>query len=313
MNQSPDSDVLGGVLDRVGAVPVLVDVGASGKAHAPWQPVARKSVFVGFDPDSRDIDPTLRANYAQYKMVPKIVAGQDAAARSPFFLTAFPHCSSALAPDHDALKPYLFADLFKVERQIEIETTSRAAVMDELNLPAIDWLKVDSQGIDLSIILGLDAKRRERLLCIEVEPGLAPFYQGEQTFHDINQALVKEGFWLAHLKVQQFARVQASTIKQVFGLDVKATDPVARLFGPSPTAAEARYFPTLESLKAREAPFRDYVVTWTFAASTGLWGYALDLARAAHENTTDPAQQATAKFLTNCVKATVIGLANQAA
>ena len=88
MDQSHDSDVLGSVLDRVGAV--LVDVGASGKAHAPWQPVARKSIFVGFDPDSRDIDPTLRANYAQYRMVPKIVAGRDAAARTPFFLTAFP-------------------------------------------------------------------------------------------------------------------------------------------------------------------------------------------------------------------------------
>lgn len=113
-------------------------------------------------------------------------------------------------------------------------------------------------------------KDRRSISTPQREPGLAPFYRGEQTFPDINQALVKEGFWLAHLKVQQFARVQASTIKEVFGLDVKATDPAARLFGPSPTAAEARYFPTLESLKAREAPFRDYVVTWTFAASTGL-------------------------------------------
>ncbi len=313
MDQAPDSDILGSVLDRVGAVPVLVDVGASGKAHAPWQPVARKSIFVGFDPDSRDIDPTLRANYAQYRMVPKIVAGQDAPARTPFVLTSFPHCSSALEPDDEALRPYIFADLFQVERKIELETTSLAAVMDELDLPAIDWLKVDSQGIDLSVIMGLDAKRRQRLLCIEVEPGLMPFYRGEETFLDINRALINDGFWLAHMKVQQFARVQASTIKQVFGLDVKATDPVARLFGPSPTAAEARYFPTLESLKARNAPFRDYVVLWTFAASTGLWGFALDVARAALENTADPEQQATAKFLTNCVKATVIGIANQAA
>jgi FkbM family methyltransferase len=307
-----DSDALGQILDRAGAVPVLVDVGASGKAHEPWQPVARKSIFVGFDPDSRDIDPALRELYAQHHMIPKIVAGVEAKPRVPFYLTAFPHCSSMLEPDEETLRPYIFADLFRVERTVEFETTTLSRAMDDLRLPAIDWLKVDSQGADLSIIRGLDAERRRRLLCIEIEPGFTAFYRGEETFADVHKALTGEGFWLAHFKAQQFPRVRKDTVREVFGLDLRATDPAAKLFGASPTAAEARYFPSLSLLEARNAPFRDYAVAWTFAVVTGLWGYALELARAASPTASDPNERNMAQFLINCVKTTVIGLANQA-
>ncbi len=61
-----------------------------------------------------------------------------------------------LEPDAEALESYLFAGLFKVERTVEVETTMLADVMDALNIAAIDWLKIDTQGRDLSVIRGLD-------------------------------------------------------------------------------------------------------------------------------------------------------------
>ena len=307
------NDALGDVLERIGTQPVLVDVGASGKAHAPWMPVAQKSVFVGFDPDDRELDPALGRNFAAHHVIAKIVAGPSADQRSPFYLTEFPQCSSMLEPDAAALAPYLFADLFKVDRKVEIETTTLAAVMDDLNLSAIDWLKIDTQGRDLSVILGLDEARRERLLCVEVEPGFTPFYRDEESFFDIDTALRARGFWLAHLKPQQFPRVRASTIKAAFGMDVRAVDPAARLFGPSPTAAEARYMISPEALKARGAPFRDYAVAWTFAVATGLWGYALELASGAksHEKAAEPRLKLIGQFMYDSIRQTVAGLAAQ--
>jgi FkbM family methyltransferase len=310
----PDQDILGNFLDRAGARPVLVDVGASGKAHAPWQPVAHKSVFVGFDPDNRDLDPALGRAFTAHHIIPKIVTGPDTNGRAPFYLTSFPHCSSMLEPDAQKLEPYIFASLFTVDRRIELETTTLAAAMDQINLPAIDWLKVDTQGCDLSVIMGLDAARRERLLCIEVEPGFTPFYKDEESFFEIHSALLAQGYWLAHLKSQQFARVREATIKAAFGIDVRGIDPAAALFGASPTAAEARYFPSLEQLQRRNAPMRDYAVVWTFAVATGLWGYALEIADAA--KTLSAGSQAhdsgLARFMYDSIKATVVGLANQA-
>lgn len=304
-------NALTGFLARVGAQPVLVDVGASGAAHAPWAQVAPAATFVGFDPDQRDLNPALGGAYKAHHVIPKIVAGPKTEARSAFHLTAFPHCSSMLAPDEDALAPYLFADLFKVETTVEIETTTLADVMNDLGFTAIDWLKIDTQGCDLSVLMGLDDARREKLLCIEVEPGFVPFYVGEQTFSQIHDVLTARGFWLAHLKPQQFPRVRAQTVKDAFNLDIRATDPAARLFGPSPTAAEARYFTSLEALHRRQAPFRDYAVAWTFAAATGLWGYALELAGEARalKEAGEPHLKPLAQFMYDSVRQTVGALA----
>ena len=106
-NSEPDADILGDFLDRAAAQPVLVDVGASGAPHSPWQPVAHKSIFVGFDPDSRDLDLTLGSGYARHHIIPKIVAGPKSAGRAPFYLTSFPPCSSMVEPDANALASYL--------------------------------------------------------------------------------------------------------------------------------------------------------------------------------------------------------------
>lgn len=312
MTETPSENALSGFLMRAAVQPVLVDVGASGKAHAPFAPFAQSSTFVGFDPDVRDLNPVFSRTYAAHHIIPKIVAGPTAAGRSQFHLTVFPHCSSMLEPDEAALAPYVFADLFKVERTVDIETTTLGAVMDDLNFAAIDWLKIDTQGCDLSVLMGLDDARRERLLCIEVEPGFVPFYKGEQTFSQIHDFLTNRGFWLAHLKPQQFARVRTQTIKEAFGLDLRATDPAARLFGPSPTAAEARYMVSIEHLRHRGAPFRDYAVAWTFAAATGLWGYALELAKEARalDEAAEPRIKVLTHFMYDTVRQTVAGLAS---
>lgn len=303
-----DPAIICDFLRKSGATPVLVDVGASGAVYGPWRPFASESVFVGFDPDSRDMQPTLGAEFKARHIVAKIVAGADAGAKSPFYLTKFPHCSSMLEPDEARLAPYLFASLFAVERKVECETTTLAAVMDGLGLPAVDWLKVDSQGKDLSVIMGLDNARRERLLCVDVEPGYSPFYKDEESFFEIHQALTGRGFWLGHLKSQQFARVRAATVKEAFGVEIDGLDPTARLFGPSPTAAEARYFPTLEALARRSATTRDYAVVWCFAVTTGLWGYALELAAAARRL---PDAGGPARFMYESAKSTIAGLSRQ--
>ncbi len=308
-------DVLGDFLLRADAQPVLVDVGASGAAYGAWSGFAHRSVFVGFDPDQREMNPDAGKGYAAYHIIPKIVDGPNTTGRAPFYLTEYPYCSSLLEPDHVALAPYIFADLFKVEREVELETTTLAAAMDALNLPAIDWLKIDTQGRDLSVIMGLDEKRRDRLLCIDVEPGFSPFYKDEESFCQIHAALTARGFWLAHLKCQHYPRVRATTVKAAFGIDLKATDPAVRLFGPSPTAAEARYLPSLEHLRRRNAPFRDYAISWTFAVSTGLWGHALELAAAAKTipGADEPRVKILAQFMFDSIRQTVSGLAGSGA
>lgn len=98
--------------------------------------------------------------------------------------------------------------------------------------------------------------------------------------------------------------MRASTIKDAFNLDMRAIDPAAKLFGSSPTAAEARHFISLTALKQRNAAARDYVVAWTFAVSTGLWGYTLELAAAlkTHDDASSPHIKLLAQFMYDSVR-----------
>jgi FkbM family methyltransferase len=157
-------------LRKAGASPVLVDVGASGSIHAPWYSFAKESVFVGFDPDKRELDPMLGEAFKQHHVMDKVVVGPGKGDAVPFHLTAHPACSSMLKPNFPVLNAYLFADLFTIERNSTVAAITLQNALDATQIEAVDWLKVDSQGCDLDVLEGLDKARRDRLLCVEVEP-----------------------------------------------------------------------------------------------------------------------------------------------
>jgi hypothetical protein len=72
-----DPDLNQKFLDRSGAEPVLVDVGASGSEHPLWGSLAAASHFIGFDPDARDMNPNLGTRFRKHNVVNKIVKGPD--------------------------------------------------------------------------------------------------------------------------------------------------------------------------------------------------------------------------------------------
>lgn len=112
-----------------------------------------------------------------------------------------------LKPNTQILQHYLFADLFDVQKAIFFNALTLTEVMDDLDLQHLDWLKLDTQGCDLTILQGLDKKRLDSLLCIEGEPGFEQFYEGEETFVDLHSKLTKADFWLDALENQAFPRV----------------------------------------------------------------------------------------------------------
>ncbi len=300
-----DPSLIHGFLNRAGAEPVLVDVGASGSDHPLWGSLAGASHFVGFDPDARDMNPELGKGFLSHNVIGKIVKGNDSPASVPFYLTALPACSSMLPPNKDVLQHYLFADLFDVQKEIAFDAVTLAEAMDELNISHLDWLKLDTQGCDWTILSGLDTDRLNGLLCVEVEPGFDQFYQGEETFTEIHSKLTQAGFWLAALNIQAFPRVRGDVVEKTFGQRIKATDPVAGLFGGSPTASEALYFRTLDHLRAHVESLERYAIAWVFAICISKFGVTLDLAVDAKERFGD---NETTKFMHDAVAGTIVAL-----
>lgn len=269
------------VLTTLGIQPVLVDIGASGAPPKVWEPIAHHSIYVGFDPDRRELHDVAEGQYARSIIINEAVTSASDQNQVHFYLTQSPYCSSTLPPDTAALADYLFSDLFVVEREVFVPASPLNAVIDRLGLQGVDWFKTDSQGTDLRLFQRLKDNLRERVLAIDIEPGLIDAYRGEDLFVDAHRELLRQGFWLSSLDVKGTVRMKRTTLQAIISHHPELQDThIYQSVRPSPAWCEARYLRTLELLAARNAEVRDYGLLWVFAMIERQWGYALDIAHA---------------------------------
>jgi hypothetical protein len=273
---SPAFDQLLSKLDRR---PVLLDIGAAVAPPEIWQPIASHSVYVGFDPDPREMQPPMNHPYYKTVIVNEAVTHDAGRTEAHFYFTKSPTCSSTLKPDAASLGEYLFADLFVVERETDVRATTLDAVLDRLALPGVDWLKTDSQGTDLRLFESLKPDRRTRVLALDLEPGLIDAYVGEDLFVDAHKQLLKSGFWLSNLEVQGTVKMRSSTLSRLKSMDPDfALEKAVGSIKISPGWVNARYLRTLSWLAQGDFSKRDYVLLWVFACLDGQLGFAGDLA-----------------------------------
>jgi hypothetical protein len=258
--------------------PVLVDVGAAGGVHPAWRRIARHAIGVGFEPDAREAAPLAAAQrqfarwiFCRGLAVPQATAdGQQA-----LHLTRSPQCSSTLRPRPVALGEWAFAEFFDVTETRTLPATTLAAALAEQKLGRVDWLKCDTQGLDLKLYLSLPEEWRARMLAVEFEPGLTDAYEGEDKLADVLTAMAREPFWLAELTVGRTPRGRPALLAERLGLGAV---PWVRRLGPgAPAWANARF---LRDVAARPETLdrRGHLLAWVFAAITGQHGYALTVA-----------------------------------
>ena len=258
--------------------PILVDIGAAGGAPEIWQPIAPQSIYVGFDPDLRDMTDSVGGEFHRRFILNKAVTSDPLQTEVEFYLTDYPHCSSTLKPDLASVYNYSFHDYFVTNRKARVPSISLDAALDQLELDRIDWMKLDTQGTDLRIFRSLNDSMRSRMLALDIEPSLIDTYQGEDLFIDTHRYLVSTGFWLSHMNVLGAGRIRRSTLEEVV-----PNAPVQQIFAHrklsrTPAWCETRYFRTLESLAQRDACRNDYALLWTFSMLAKQWGFAMDVA-----------------------------------
>ena len=261
--------------------PVLVDVGASGDAPQIWTSIAQHSVFVGFDPDLRAVREITGGRFHREIMINEAIVADESATKVKLFLTQSPYCSSTLRPDMASLSNYLFADLFKVVGEVEVSATTLNKVVRRFEFSGIDWLKLDTQGIDLRLFQSLEPATRSGVLALDIEPGLIDAYLGEDLFSEAHSYLAKSGFWLAHLDVKETVRIRQTTLDWILaGQSPQDAKTITDELDKSPGWTEATYLRTIESLRQRNAGRRDYLLLWLFALMLGRFGFAFDVTAA---------------------------------
>lgn len=257
--------------------PVLVDVGAAGGVTPTWRTIARYSIGVGFEPDARDAGKLRGGNpafrrwiYCDGLAAPSAAAG----ARLPFYLTRSPHCSSLLRPRNDVLQEWCFAEMFDVTGTSSVMATTLSAALSANGLRRIDWLKCDTQGLDLSLFLSLPREWRRETLAVEFEPGLIDAYEAEDKFWRTLQAMEAEPFWISDLEIGKYPRGKKAVLRDELGSWVDKW--LARLAPVAPTHVNVRYLRNLDEALDRRA----LLLLWVFADLLRQHAQALMVARA---------------------------------
>lgn len=100
-----------------------------------------------------------------------------------------PRVSSLLPVNRDLVDGFPRPERFDVISEIPIQTS----ILDALNLPQPDFIKIDVQGAELSILQNA-ANTLSGCIGLEVEVEFAPIYAGQPLFGDVCQFLTDQGF-----------------------------------------------------------------------------------------------------------------------
>src|SRR5512140_639980 len=106
---------MGKLLGELGIRPVLLDIGASGAPPPIWNEIAPHSIYVGFDPDLREIHDERSTGFHRSVIVNEAVTADKDASEVKFYLTRSPFCSTVLPPNPPATSHWMESNLFEVE------------------------------------------------------------------------------------------------------------------------------------------------------------------------------------------------------
>jgi FkbM family methyltransferase len=272
------SKVFGKLLRGLGIKPVLMDVGASGRPPAIWNDIAPNSTYIGFDPDLREIHEDRSSNFLRSVIVNEAVTADKHAKEINFYLTRSPFCSTTLPPSPELTIHWLEGELFTVEARADVRATTIDSVLQRLDIPRLDWIKLDTQGTDLRLINSISPDVFARVMAIDTEPGLIAMYQCEDMFADVHRELMRKGFWLSGMHVGGFLRMRRPTLDAIRRVDQEIDDRyIRRSTRTTPAYIEGRYLRTLEWLVDNSLSQQEYMLLWIFALVDGQLGFALDL------------------------------------
>jgi len=263
--------------------PLLIDVGASGGLHPAWKALAKYSVCIAFDADSREMRMAPRASnvYRELHIYDR-AATASPEGTADFYLTRAPACSSLLPPRPEKLAAWEFAERFDVMQKTTVKTIRLQTVLDELKIERVDWFKTDSQGTDLRLFQSLGEPRMRRVLVAEFEPGILDSYAGEDKLWQLMALMDSLNFWMADIEIKGSQRIRKSVLDKFQRFE---REYLIHVLKPAPGWAEVTY---LNTFSEEDYRLREYLLFWVCATIRRQHGFALELVAMAKARFSDP-------------------------
>jgi FkbM family methyltransferase len=173
----------------------VIDVGADGGVDELSR-LATLCHVHAFEP-RKDSFEALRADSGQAKRYASIefhnVGLAATAGTHRLYVTHVPQASSLRRPNRDIARRYQRNSIFEVVGETDIECTTLDDFAAANAIGHVDYLKVDTQGTELDILLGgRGLLKRTSIISTEVE--FVELYEGQKLFDDVVRELSPFGF-----------------------------------------------------------------------------------------------------------------------
>jgi FkbM family methyltransferase len=127
-----------------------IDVGAhEGESTFPYAAADPSLLVYAFEPNLRAAG-RIMGRLRNYVVLPIAIAEKDGSAELQ--LNEYEQSSSLLAPDEAGMRSWVTEQQFKVVGSVTVPTMRLDTFINAVGLRAIDFLKVDAQGLDLEVV-----------------------------------------------------------------------------------------------------------------------------------------------------------------
>jgi FkbM family methyltransferase len=189
---------------RKGEGEIWIDIGAhNGESSFEYAQQNPSLKVYAVEPNLRSVS-KLVGRLPNYFVLPLAIAEQDGSA--DFYLSAYDQASSLLPFSEDGLRDWDGQDL-KTISVSRVPTIRLDTLMELLNVESVDFLKIDTQGMDLAVVRSAGQRLKDiAKIRLEVWVGQAPLYVGAPSESQVVGFLEEAGFTLTHSEEQTGGR-----------------------------------------------------------------------------------------------------------
>jgi FkbM family methyltransferase len=191
---------------------VFVDIGARAGLPLYWKQMGSLLDAVAFEPDPVEatrLADAFRKDGAVADVVQSAV--WDAPGQHTLHITRSPGCSSLYSPNLKFLGAFPDAGRFDVVREVEVTAVRLDSLMPDPVARPFRFVKIDAQGGALKILEGAPTVLQSAI-GLEIEVELAPMYDDEPLFGDVDKFLRQQGYELVDLRPTYWRRDAARHI-----------------------------------------------------------------------------------------------------
>jgi len=183
----------------------FIDVGAMGGIAAKWDVLEDAMKIIAFEADEREykkLKNTDRVTYLNY-----LVYGgkQDLT----FYIARKPGDSSLFSPNKSVIAQFPEAERYDTIDKVFVPSAKVCAfdtLVQEGKIKGVDFMKLDTEGCEMSILEGARHLLLPELFGLQVEVEFIQKGENQPVFRHVDELLDREGFQLIDLKRQFWKR-----------------------------------------------------------------------------------------------------------